>query len=198
MNMKAKTLVTAAIVALSPFAVSAATVVPGGTATVGLGGTDGGFATSITFDEAARRGTSNDRDNALNALGATDGEFFEIGLRSTVDLTFGTLFTGSGSIVEVTFGRSPSSALETAEVRAGLNGTFTLIGTISNALETSTVTFGAGVFDTLRLTDTTSTNATTGGFDIDSVNVSAVPLPAAGLLLIGALGGLMGMRRRKS
>lgn len=36
-----------------------------------------------------------------------------------------------------------------------------------------------------------------GGF-VDSVSISAVPLPAGGLLLIGALGGLAALRRRKA
>jgi hypothetical protein len=36
-----------------------------------------------------------------------------------------------------------------------------------------------------------------GGF-VDDVSVSAVPVPAAGFLLIGALGGLVALRRRKT
>ncbi|MGX0978396.1 hypothetical protein ACSSVY_004136 [Roseovarius sp. MBR-51] len=65
-----------------------------------------------------------------------------------------------------------------------------------------------GIFDTVRLTDLTlalfggnpsnlSTQAATGGFDVDAISVSAVPLPAAGFLLVGALGGLAALRRRK-
>jgi hypothetical protein len=36
-----------------------------------------------------------------------------------------------------------------------------------------------------------------GGF-IDDVSVAPVPVPAAGFLLIGALGGLVALRRRKT
>lgn len=35
-------------------------------------------------------------------------------------------------------------------------------------------------------------------FSLKSVNVASVPLPAAGLLLLGALGGLSALRRRKA
>jgi hypothetical protein len=44
--------------------------------------------------------------------------------------------------------------------------------------------------------DGASESDSIGGF-IDGVQVSAVPLPAAGFLLFGALGGLAAMRRRK-
>lgn len=41
------------------------------------------------------------------------------------------------------------------------------------------------------------TNNSLGGF-VDNVSIAAVPLPAGGLLLIGALGGLVALRRRMS
>ena len=41
------------------------------------------------------------------------------------------------------------------------------------------------------------TNNSLGGF-IDNVSIAAVPVPAGGLLLLGALGGLAALRRRKS
>jgi hypothetical protein len=44
--------------------------------------------------------------------------------------------------------------------------------------------------------DATSVSDSYGGF-IDDIKVSAVPVPAAGFLLFGALGGLAALRRRK-
>lgn len=43
----------------------------------------------------------------------------------------------------------------------------------------------------------TGTNNSLGGF-VDNVSVAAVPVPAAGFLLFGALGGLAAMRRRRA
>ncbi|MFX0547401.1 VPLPA-CTERM sorting domain-containing protein [Roseovarius sp. S1116L3] len=42
-----------------------------------------------------------------------------------------------------------------------------------------------------------SATGPTGGFDVDAITVMPVPLPAAGFLLIGALGGLAALRRRR-
>ncbi|MEP5759290.1 MAG: VPLPA-CTERM sorting domain-containing protein [Litoreibacter sp.] len=185
------------------------TLASAATVTAGAGGFDNGFATQITYDDAADRGTNNDRDNAVNALGATDSSFFEIGFGSTVDFTFGTLFNTEASIFEVTFGQ-PANAPESADVYAGINGVFVQVGSVTNAdaFDGATVTFHqVGVFDTLRLIDTsplsssfqTASNGTLlGGFDVNSVQVSAVPVPAAGLLLLSAVGGMAAMRRRKS
>ena len=40
-------------------------------------------------------------------------------------------------------------------------------------------------------------NGTGDGFGVDGVRIALVPLPAGGLLLLGAIGGLAALRRRK-
>lgn len=82
------------------------TALPAGAAIVpeGPGGFNDGWATKIYYDDEAARGDSNDRDDPTNALGETDGDFFKIGYLSEIVLTFGTIFTGSGTVTEVTYG----------------------------------------------------------------------------------------------
>ena len=64
---------------------------------------------------------------------------------------------------------------------------------------TATYTFVfTGSSDHLFFADTGTTTGDNGGPIIDNISVSAVPVPAAGFLLFGALGGLMALRRRKT
>ena len=174
-------------------------------ATVGPGGFDGGYATSITYDDTLTgRTTSNDRDNPLNSLGATNGTFFELLIGETVDFTFGSDFVSPGSIVEVTFG-SVANFFESVNIFAGNAGDISSFVAIDqNPLGNggaqgptgATFTFSGGPFDTLRITALQSPNGV-NGFDIDSIRVSAVPLPAGALLLMSGLVGLPLLRRRR-
>ena len=52
--------------------------------------------------------------------------------------------------------------------------------------------------ETLTFADTGPVANDNGGPVLDNVTVSQVPVPAAGLLLLGALGGLAALRRRKA
>ncbi|MEO1110839.1 MAG: VPLPA-CTERM sorting domain-containing protein [Pseudomonadota bacterium] len=171
--------------------------------TAGAGGFDNGYATTITYDANAARGSANDRGNAENALGAADTSFFEIGFGSYIDLTFGTLFDTSVSVFEITFGNVLGWP-ESAEILVGDGIDFQLIATIGNldAQGGGTVPIAlAGTFDTVRIKDTSPTRGlSTGGFDVDAVRVTPVPLPAA-LPLLGAglaVLGFVGWRRRQA
>ena len=203
MTYKQNLMIAAAVGTMATATITEAAIV-----TVGSDVFDDGYATSITYDTDALRGTENDRDNPFNALGATDDAFFEIGLGSTVELTFGTRFTSPGNVVEVTFG-DPSNFIETALFFVGLAGdagSFVAINqnpiVNQSAQNGVAFTFAGGPFDTLRITDTSqppNDNSTTGGFDIESIRITTIPVPASGLLLLSAFGGIaIGRRRRKA
>jgi hypothetical protein len=193
--------------AAAVFGLAMVSSAPAAVITESIGGPVDYFAKTVTYNNdvvVAGRGTENGRDSGLNALGASDGDFFEIGLFDTVEFTFGTLFSGPGAVVEVTFGRLQGWP-EFANFEVGYQGVFTLIDNnpISNQTPGAiTLLFGSGPFDTIRVTNAAGTIVNNcggnqcGGFDIDSIKVSAVPLPASVLLLLGALGGL-GLCTRK-
>ena len=125
----------------------------------------------------------------------------------------GQRFFGPGSLIEITFNNDPNWK-EAVRIQVGMKGDENSFITAEPNPFVNTSTAGnpvfsfKGIFDTVRLTDLTmalfgndpnnaSTRLPTGGFDVDSISVSAVPLPAAGFLLVGALGGLAALRRRR-
>jgi hypothetical protein len=161
------------------------------------------YAQTATIVTDGPRGTADNRDDITNALGASLGDFFELGFGGVVDFTFGRLFTGPGNVVEVTFGNA-ALFLESANVFAGISGdasSFVQVGQLSNVASQgpSGQSFNfSGTFDTLRIADTTSPDGrANGGYDVDRVGVSPVPLPASALLLLAGLGGLGAVRRMR-
>ena len=194
-----KTIAAAATAAALATSVNAATV------TQGPGGFDDGWATTITYDDAAARGSSGDRDNGLNALGAADGSFFELGFGGYADFTFGAMFDASVTVYEITFG-SAAGWPEAVRVLVGSAGSFTELGTITNAAAATGATLSAtlGMFDTVRLIDATDASrfsSRVGGFDVDAVRVAAiapVPLPAGAVLLLTGLAGAFVLRRKQA
>ena len=160
------------------------------------------YATDATIVVDGPRGTNNDRDDLSNALGESLGDFFELGLGAVVDFSFGRVFTGPGSVVEVSF--SETGPLEQVLIQGGRDGAFTDIATITNKIPGAQSPEGAqflfsGAFETLRLIDQTPADGReTGGFDVDRISVAAIPVPAAGALMLGALGAFGLMRRRSA
>lgn len=141
--------------------------------------------------------TSN-RADAGNALGATDGKFYSIGLGGSAIFSFGQMFVSPGSVVEITNG-SRAGYPESADIFVSTDGvTFAYATSVTNASANNVFSFNVpgGPFSYLKVTDT-SGSPSTDGYDIDSISVSAVPLPAGGLLLLGGLGGLAALKRRK-
>jgi hypothetical protein len=197
----AGTLAITVALALTPMKADAATI----------------HATSAKIIVDGPRGTADGRDKIENAFGEADGDFFELGYDAVVEFQFGNpsgqLFFGPGSLLEITFNNNPNWK-EAVRIEVGMKGDagsfktaepnpFVNISTSGNPVFSF-----KGIFDTVRLTDLTmalfgddftnaSTQLSTGGFDVDSISVTAVPLPAAGFLLVGALGGLAALRRRR-
>ena len=156
------------------------------------------------------------RYNPNNAKGAPDGRFYSLGLTTynddgsvddegSITLGFGTTFPTQQDVGvwEVTYNISPTSRhREAVDVYAIMGGVETLLGRLTNLNGGGKVLAGMG-FEYIKLVDATlnefgrSGTTSFDGFDVDSVSVAPVPLPAAGLMLLAGLGGFGVMRRRQ-
>lgn len=148
--------------------------------------------------------SADDRLDQDNALGVTDGAFYALGLGGSMVLGFAKNLFPAGTVttMEITFNRMVG---HDEAVRI-----FTL-DDMQNVVEDLGVATnnpaGASKFATLpftyiRLLDVTSTvfpNTTSfDGYDVDSVAIAPIPLPAAGAMLLAGIGGLAMVRRRKN
>lgn len=59
------------------------------------------------------------------------------------------------------------------------------------------ISFADMLFDSVSIVGTTPNGTRNIGWGIDNIETTPVPLPAAGLMLVTALGGMAAMRRRK-
>ena len=143
---------------------------------------------------------TNPRTTAANALGAADNKFYALGLGGDITLGFGKSFGASKvSTWEVTYSRDTGHD-EAVEVYSVLGGVETLLGTLTNVVGSATL-IASTPFQYIKLVDVSKSvfpNTTSfDGFDVDAVSVAAVPLPAAGAMLLAGLGGFAALRRRK-
>lgn len=158
-----------------------------------------------TCTGSASQCTSNDRLNQDNALGATDGAFYALGFGGSIVLGFTqSMFpAGTVSTMEITFNRmiGHDEAVQIFTLD-DMQNVVEDLGVAVNNPDGSTRQRANAPFSYIRLVDVSKSvfpNTTSfDGYDVDSVAVAPVPLPAAGVMLLAGLGGLAMVRRRKT
>ena len=188
-----KTLATAAALALAAGGANAAVY----------------YADSVVSAVDSTPNKGSDRSDPKAALGQADGKFYSLGLGGSLTLGFknAPFSTADVSVFEITFGGGAASGhKEAAEVYAlnSKTGDSWLLGVLDNIKTGSTVRGSAGSFDQIKLVDVSKSyfastgTKTTDGFDVDSVAIAPVPVPAAGMMLLAGLGGFAALRRRRN
>ncbi len=158
----------------------------------------------VSWADATKKAA--DRSDPTAAQGSPDGKFYSLGLGGSLTLGFknAPFHTADVSVFEITFGNGAATGhREAAQLYAvnSVTGQEWNLGVLKNTDKGTTLRASAGSFDQIRLVDVSRTAFTstqsTDGFDVDSVSVAAVPLPAAGMMLLAGLGSLAALRRRK-
>lgn len=163
------------------------------------------IASETAYGTCARMNcTANDRKNTENALGEADGAFYAMGLGGQLTVGFDANSFAPGARVtinEVTFnGPQKSNHFEAVDVYSVFDGVDTFIDRIINTAQSTTLLVAQG-FEYIRLVDVTqaefSSTTSFDGFDVESISIAAVPVPAAGFMLMAGLGGLAALGRRR-
>lgn len=210
--MKLKLLAAAAATTLFGAAANAATISPV------FADCDAGVANTTEAEATVMCGGSGRADASAVNLGAPDGAFYSLGIDfddgygGIAAFEIDPMFTGPAVVVEVTF--TPSPHAEAANVFVALADAFgdldmstlTQVGIVTNGegglvAPITTVNF-TGYWNFIAFQDISATyypgTGSKDGFDLDSISVTTVPLPAGVLLLGGAVAGLGALRRRKA
>ena len=124
-----------------------------------------------------------------------DGSTFDAGRIDTI-ATFAA-FAGSTYSISFDYGVNAANAETLTFGFAGWVGTLLIPAGGIASLTPFTVTFQALTTGNSTLFFEAAGNDNQGPV-IDNVSLAAVPLPAGGLLLLGALGGIAALRRRKA
>ena len=156
------------------------TVDPGAVDVIGTGSFDFYPGNGNYLDMNGSNGAASEGTITTAGLG------LEVGKRYELSFDYGTNDAPGAFPVLLTFGLGTLS--ETLTILAQPDFLMSAIYTF--------VYDGSGDF--LFFADTSGTSSDQGGPVLDNVSLAAVPLPAGGLLLLGALGGFAALRRRKT
>ena len=193
---------TAAFV-LGASAASAATIINGGfeapdavnqfdtlTGTQLTGWTIGG-----SIDLIGSYWESAEGDQSIDLNGNGQGSISQMINALVVNATYAITFAIAGNSDSL-----PTIKTMTVDV-GGVPSTYTFDTTgtdVPSPMNWVYRTFTFTATNTSMLLTFASQDAGSWGMALDDVSIAAVPVPAGGLLLLGALGGLAGLRRRKT
>ena len=147
---------------------------------------------------------SNRSDPTVLFNAYNDGDqFYALGLGGNLVLDFGSLVSGLGTVIEVTFSRL-NVYIETMDIFVSTTTTFSdpAVASVVNGGAQGPEGFSFLVnssFQYVKLVDTSGPipgETRLDGFDLAEISFSPVPVPAAGFLLAGGLFGLGALRRR--
>jgi hypothetical protein len=152
----------------------------------GVWATTDGTVDYLAPPPAAFSGLCRDTGSCIDLDGSTGNG----GIFSTVQ----SFAAGTYVLSIELFGNGRGAAADTVIITLG-DWTATIAEILSEADRSGTFRVETTTGGVLSFEDTGSDNQ---GAILSSVSIAAVPVPAGGLLLLGALGGLAALRRRKA